>query len=107
MKFPVHLYPVLYLNDASLEWGGLFDVNGNWQTGYHSKHRMGRVIDIRANTAPGAMPEGNFIKFRNLAAKIGINTQTPHCSKGRSYAADKCAGDENRHFHVLLLNEEG
>jgi hypothetical protein len=33
------------LNDMSLEWGGLFDINGDWRTP-HSLHRVGRSVDI-------------------------------------------------------------
>jgi hypothetical protein len=33
------------LNDMSLEWGGLFDINGNWKTP-HSLHRVGKSVDV-------------------------------------------------------------
>jgi hypothetical protein len=35
----------MLLNDMSLEWGGLFDINGSWGTP-HSLHRVGRSVDI-------------------------------------------------------------
>ena len=33
------------VNDMSLPWGGLFDINNNWSTP-HSKHRMGKSVDV-------------------------------------------------------------
>ncbi|MFZ5523586.1 MAG: hypothetical protein ACOY9D_05825 [Pseudomonadota bacterium] len=102
--------PVLHLNDASLVWGGKFDIKGNW-VGDHGAHRRGTVIDIRANTASGNIPERLFTDFKKLAAKtrtILAGRVIPakaevHCSRGRDYSVDKCIGDDNRHFHVILL----
>jgi hypothetical protein len=44
-------YPLLHINDASLERGGLFDLSGNWtpRPSGHHEHRRGTVVDIRAN----------------------------------------------------------
>jgi murein endopeptidase len=33
------------INDASLPYGGLFDINGNWRTP-HASHRNGKDVDI-------------------------------------------------------------
>ena len=101
--------PVLHLNDASLVWGGLFDKDGDWDTP-HEKHRRGVVIDIRANMAPGNIPESLFTDFKALAAKtqttlagrvISANAKL-HCSDGFD-PKNNCVGDNNRHFHVILL----
>ena len=101
--------PVLHLNDASLVWGGLFDKDGDWDTS-HEKHRRGVVIDIRANMAPGNIPESLFTDFKTLAAKtqttlagrvISANAKL-HCSDGFD-PKNNCVGDNNRHFHVILL----
>ncbi len=100
--------PVLHLNDASLVWGGKFDINGNW-VGDHKGHKRGTVIDIRANTAEGNIPENLFDDFKNLAKDTklpdGVTSAIAqvHCSRGRNYSDDKCVGDDNRHFHVILL----
>ena len=102
--------PLLHLNDASLIWGGRFDKNGNWADP-HAGHRKGTVIDIRANALPTAIPDSLFTDFEILAAKIktklaGRVTSAiaeVHCSRGRDPAVDNCAGDNNRHFHVILL----
>lgn len=101
--------PVLHLNDASLVWGGLFDKDVDWDTP-HAGHRKGTVIDIRANTAPGNIPESLFTDFKDLAAKTKlklagrvISAQAKlHCSDGFDPATN-CVGDDNRHFHVILL----
>ncbi len=107
------LYPnelVLHLNDASLVWGGKFDINGNW-VGDHGAHRRGTVIDVRANTASGNIPERLFTDFEKLAdgtqknlagSSVSANAEL-HCSSGRDPSADNCVGDDNRHYHVILL----
>jgi hypothetical protein len=38
------------LNDASLFWGGRYDIKSDW-TGSHSGHREGREIDVSFNRA--------------------------------------------------------
>lgn len=63
--------PVLHLNDASLERGGLFDcceiykdqagiihyrATEGWWTAPHSEHRRGTVIDIRESNTNGGVP---------------------------------------------------
>lgn len=90
-EFPTD--PVLHLNDASLERGGLFDLRYNWSQ-YpvgHERHRHGNIIDIVANPAihPGmAIPERNFEEFEKLACRTG-GVAEPH-SRGSS----------NQHYHV-------
>jgi hypothetical protein len=91
---------ILHLNDASLMWGGKFDVAGKW-TGYHYEHNKGNVIDIRANTTTGYIPDASFTDFENTAAGMGADAQL-HCSVDRDPAVDNCAGDTNRHYHVIL-----
>ena len=92
--------PVLHLNDASLVWGGKFDIPGTWR-GSHYEHDKGIVIDIRANTAAGYIPEAHFTDFENMADAIGADAQL-HCSLTRDPSIDNCAGDTNRHYHVIL-----
>lgn len=100
--------PLLHLNDASLVWGGKFDVAGHWTSGAHAGHRRGAVIDIRANALPTAIPESLFADFEKLAAKTGLADGVTsaiaqlHCSDGFDHA-NNCAGDTNRHYHVILL----
>ena len=91
-KFTVNP-PVLHINDASLEWGGLFDVYGKWASP-HVEHRRGTVVDIRANSLPTAIPAGNLKKFKRLATYYEADAflETP--------SADL------RHFHLRLLNRK-
>lgn len=98
--------PPLYLNDASLERGGLFDsyydyvdkygvrhernAEGWWSTP-HKEHRRGTVIDVRANQAAGAIPSRNhrvFMQFtRDIGAAAGLHSP----------------GTDNQHFHIRLM----
>jgi hypothetical protein len=99
---------LLHLNDASLKWGGKFDITGKW-TGEHYEHDRGVVIDIRANTinegagsVPGSsIPESMFVDFQDMAANNEANAEL-HCSADRDPAIDNCVGDLNRHYHVIL-----
>lgn len=82
--------PVLQYNDASLVWGGLFDISGHWQPP-HREHRRGTVIDVRANGAPGAIPSINYRDFTELAEEDG------------AHARLHSLGTPNQHFHVRLM----
>lgn len=64
--------PLLQFNDASLERGGIFDLNANWQPSHHS-HRQGLSIDIAGNPAYNstAIPERNFRLFEELSCGNG------------------------------------
>ncbi|MHB9118371.1 MAG: hypothetical protein ACYC2R_08850 [Burkholderiales bacterium] len=83
--------PLLHLNDASLVWGGKFDIAGHWTSGSHAEHRRGTVIDIRANSNAGAIAAGNFKKFIALAAFYGTHAKIHN------------PGEISQHFHVRLL----
>ena len=56
----------LMVNDCSLEWGGLFDITGQWVPSHHT-HRAGLDTDIRSNER-GGIPidephKGEFVDF--------------------------------------------
>jgi hypothetical protein len=85
--------PILHVNDASLKWGGKFDLSGGW-TGPHVEHRRGTVVDVRANNQSTAIPVENFKEFGLLARRYGASTLLESPSIG------------NRHFHLRLLNRE-
>jgi len=92
----------LYLNDASLVWGGLFDVGSTPWLSPHSLHDKGRSLDIRAaNSGPnneGAVPATLFLRFIEDAKKKGFNIGL-HCKN--SSDTNYCLGQpNNRHFHV-------
>lgn len=89
-----HLYPkdpVIYVNDASLMWGGVFDLDADWDTP-HEEHRRGSVVDIRANSKAGAIPAVNFDALIRLAKLSKVNAKIHN------------PGETNQHFHVRLLN---
>ena len=90
--------PVLHLNDASLERGGLFDLSANWTTQPrgHKTHRFGVAIDIRANSLPGAIPTKNFKSFQRYAREVKATLCPPD---GVAYVNDA----DNRHYHVCLM----
>ena len=92
----------LYLNDASLVWGGLFDVGSTHWTSPHITHDRGRSIDIRAeNSGPnneGAVPPDLFDKTIKAAARAHANAAL-HCAG--STITSVCSGNpEFRHFHI-------
>lgn len=83
--------PLLHLNDASLERGGLFDYKAKdgaaWKPP-HETHREGIHIDIRANpniNPDTAIPLKNFNDFVEISKKAGgiarlhnVGTSTQH-----------------------------
>lgn len=95
------LDPVLYVNDGSLERGGIFDIywenkqKGTARTAWwippHREHRRGTVIDIRANNAEGAIPVANRAIFEKLVKRLGGNY------------IHESVGTPNEHYHVRLL----
>jgi hypothetical protein len=100
----------LYLNDASLEWGGLFDVGSTAWKPPHQGHRRGVEIDIRAAAAAngtlpreGAIPFDLFWNVWSEARKQGIKADL-HCMENSQLVlGSSCYWlPEARHFHVNL-----
>ena len=55
---------IVGLNDASLNWGGLYDLKNNWNKP-HSEHRLGEEIDIsfvRAGNVVSTAKQNSFYK---------------------------------------------
>lgn len=92
--------PVLHLNDASLPWGGVYDICARpgactsgihaW-TKPHAEHRRGTVVDVRANGADGSIPKKNFVFFTRMLGEL-------HMTYLHEYP-----GTSNEHYHVRLL----
>ena len=106
-KTKINTKSVLYLNDASLEWGGLFDVSidAPWSSP-HILHDRGVSLDIRAeNSGPnneGAVPVTALLKFFTVADRNNFDAAM-HCLdiKGASKIGSSCYGiPYNRHIHV-------
>lgn len=86
--------PPLYLNDASLVRGGLFDLAANWSSSPrgHSTHRFGTDIDVRANefyhNPLESIPVSNYVDLMNtIAPRHGCNAQI------------HSGATQNEHFH--------
>lgn len=98
-------YAKLYLNDASLVWGGLFDVGSTPWTSPHEGHDRGMSVDIRAENSggqyEGAVPFANFNDTTKAAADAGARAAL-HCTdSGVLKIGTPCYGiPYNRHFHV-------
>jgi len=96
-------YAKLYLNDASLVWGGLFDVDKTkpW-TSPHIGHDRGVSVDIRAENIggqyEGAVPIAYFDDTIKAAARAGARAAL-HC-QGSTVTAVCLGIPYNRHFHV-------
>ncbi len=89
--------PLLHLNDASLERGGVFDTLSNWNPPHH-EHCRGTEIDVRANDALGAIPVQNRKVFERLADRVGARAkfEIPDDRNGNPL-------NHLRHYHVRLL----
>jgi len=87
---PTITSPILALNDASLVWGGIFDLDADWQMP-HREHDKGTVIDIRANGAVGSIVAADFKEFQTI---LSIN--------GATWRFES-QGTPNQHYHVRLL----
>lgn len=61
------------LNDASLKWGGRFDLGHDWISPAHNAHREGKGMDIDANPLD-ANERDNFAKWARGRPVYGPNT---------------------------------
>src|SRR6266568_1410612 len=93
-RFPTA--PILRLNDASLERGGLFDISAHtgkpWQIP-HETHRLGKEIDVRWNPIKWpdtGISDNNVVKFQKIILDLGGVAQ-------RAYVGNP----NNQHLHVI------
>lgn len=91
-------FPVLHINDISLERGGLFDNSGEW-TPPHQLHRTGMDIDIRAHENLGK-PGGN-VPVQNYKEFVSISKQ--HGCRARIHLG----GSPGEHFHLYCYEKYG
>lgn len=85
--------PRLLYNDASLEWGGVFDLRKNWYTP-HVEHQRGTVIDVKANHTPVGIPEENYDSFEWMVKSFGGNP-----------LYHKPGEPTPEHYHVRLMGK--
>ncbi|MCR4346922.1 MAG: hypothetical protein NUV55_06945 [Sulfuricaulis sp.] len=97
---------VLYLNDASLERGGVFDISLDWKSP-HFEHCHGTIIDIRANGGEGALnitsdndPMIEKLKEIGRVAGVEPDFEIPKDKEGNRLW-------NLRHFHTYLMGQEG
>ncbi len=82
----------LYVNDMSLPFGGVFDIDANW-TRDHDEHRAGRDVDIRTNGAGSLTPEERtFIWY--LWERLGGTVHDETKNK------DGTPNTRNPHYHL-------
>ena len=88
---------IVALNDASLYWGGLYDIFSNWSAP-HAEHRVGRNIDIsfaRANNPISTEKADDFYDHFCKKLKVAIPFTLLH-----HYLPP------TRHFHVYLEGQK-
>jgi hypothetical protein len=69
----------LEINDISLIWGGLFDINANWHK-EHNEHRYGNQVDLRriawiSPTTYIMMPKIQEDKLIEIACNLGVQAK--------------------------------
>ena len=88
--------PLLHVNDASLERGGLFDIDSNWS---HKQPRDINCIAVarkwisaqtRTSIPKDAIPVRNFEKFEETALEVGGEAEI------------HSPGGSNQHYHVVF-----
>lgn len=86
---------VLSLNDMSLPWGGVFDLNLNWKQP-HNAHRIGQSVDINRK-------ERNLLTGEDNSLGTGCETaQSEECDEFREAVSDVCEAANNGKFHKLV-----
>ena len=85
------------INDASLEWGGLFDIEGKWTTsGGHAEHRDGKQVDISFVRPLSVSAEKRQKVFDEVCASKGAALPTVLWHQNDEYAP---------HFHIYLTGQ--
>ncbi len=88
------------INDASLVWGGLFDIGGSWTPSHH-EHREGNEVDISFYRPAGvsdALRQKVFDKLKN-GYSFGLPQVLWHLK-------DNPSTKSFAHFHVYLLAQK-
>lgn len=82
-KFFAKFNVPIAVNDMSLVWGGLFDIDGAWG-GPHQTHREGRHADVRSQTMDDTQKEFFRVEAQKLFS--GVVLEFP--------------GQTNEHWHL-------
>jgi hypothetical protein len=85
------------INDASLEWGGLFDIEGKWTTsGGHAEHRDGKQVDISFVRPLSISSDKRQKVFDEVCASKGAALPVVLWHQNDGYAP---------HFHIYLTGQ--
>lgn len=85
------------INDASLEWGGLFDIEGKWTTsGGHAEHRDGKQVDISFVRPLSVSSDKRQKVFDEVCASKGAALPVVLWHQNDGYAP---------HFHIYLTGQ--
>lgn len=88
-KFEYPSYDVIAINDISLPYGGIFDLNRNW-AGPHYNHSRGKSVDIRGNGLPNSVVQISSVQQRFMQI----------CQiRGATLVLHESQGTNNEHFH--------
>jgi len=94
----------IYINDLSLPYGGLFDIEGNWDTP-HNSHRKGENADIAGNCVihPPNRPEerGRFCRENQMINIIDVVARNLNLQINWSYEYDR-QGNPRHHYHFTI-----
>jgi hypothetical protein len=85
------------LNDASLMWGGLYDINGNWMPS-HKGHRTAEEIDISFTRASNSITTENRNRIYREFCK-GKKSTVP-------FSILHHIGGKGPHYHVYLMGRK-
>jgi hypothetical protein len=88
------------VNDASLVWGGRFDIAGAWG-GSHHEHRDGQEVDISFYN-PGGIPPATRQKVYDQL-RTAEEVDTPEVLW---HLKDNSGTGSKAHFHVYLLGQK-
>ena len=87
------------INDASIAWGGRFDIRGDWD-GSHKEHREGIEVDI------------SFVRPSSIGSDLRQKTfddlkkgKLPEAPQVLWHQFDNPATRSKAHFHVYLLGQ--
>jgi hypothetical protein len=93
---------VVGVNDASLVWGGGFDLNAEWGNS-HSEHRQGEEVDLSFDQPTPVPPQTISDVYEYLKQKQGISI--PPGPVILWHLLDDPARGSKAHFHVYLLGQ--
>ena len=98
----------IHYNDASLPFGGKFDLSDCWSNGgSHGEHRVGKNVDVRCCANPGDIPQDRWVRLNQIFRDQGstdtydeTGTNAPHRHLRFYYGAPHRAAERTPHVFV-------